>query len=892
MTDATQTTRFRFWLWLIKFIGLIVPRRLRADWQQEWEAELRCRELLLAEWDRLDRDAKLDLLRRSAGAFWDALLLQPKRLEDEMFQDLRFALRMLLKEPGFTAITVIALALGIGANTAIFSVVNAVLLQPLPFHEPERLVRVWRSSGEQDRNALSFPEFADLRAQQPVFERMAAWRSSDFTLTGHGDPVNLSGVVVTAELFPLLGVAPQLGRSFMPEEDQAGNRAVILSHSLWQNRFNSDPNVAGKTVTINSQSYNVAGVMPPEFKFPIRNDPVDLWVSLAAVAEGREPITVQRGWLAFGVIGRLKPNVTAPQAAVALRVIVDNLARRHTESKDFVSARVLPFHQEVVRDVRLGLLLMFGAVGCVLLIACANVANLLLQRATTRHKEIAIRAALGAGRVRIVRQLLTESLLLALGGGVIGWLLAMWGTNLLTSFAPRGLPRATEAGMGARVFCFSMLVSLATGLVFGLAPAVQAAKVNLNEALKEAGRSGGDGARRNRFRNALVVAEVALALMLLVCSGLLLNSFLRLQRVDPGFDSHNVLTFRIDLPASRYSQQTQVAPFYQQLISRLEAAPGVKSVSAISHLPLSSYRGRTGFSIEGIATPPDNPVPYSTDFRSVTPGYFKTMGMQLIKGRDFTARDELRSTQAAIINETLARRYFPNQDPLGKRIRPGYGIDERGWLMREIVGVVSDSKHVNLREEPPPNIYLPHGQIPRHDMTLVVRTTNDANALIGVVQKEARALDRELPVFNIRTLDQYMASSVAEPKFNTLLLGLFAGLALILTCIGLYGVMSYTFTQRTHELGIRMALGAQTRDVLKLVIRQGMGLTLLGAAIGIAGAVALTRMMKSWLFDVSPTDPLTFAAAALLLTIVALLACWIPARRATKVDPLVALRHG
>jgi len=810
------------------------------------------------------------------------------RILETFAQDLRYGLWMMLKNPGFTAVAALTLALGIGANTAIFTVVNAVLLQPLPFHEPERLVRVWRSSAEDDRTALSFPDFADIRAKQTVFERMAAWRSGDCTLTGQGDPVNLSGLVVTAELFPLLGVTPQLGRGFTPEEDQAGNRAVILSHSLWQNRFNSDPNVAGKTVTINSQSYNVAGVMPAEFKFPIRNDPVDLWVSLAAVAEGREPLTSQRGWLAFGVIGRLKPNVTAPQAEAALRVIVDNLARQHTESSDFLRARVLPFHQEVVRDVRLGLMLMFGAVGCVLLIACANVANLLLQRATTRRKEIAIRAALGAGRWRIFRQLLTESLLLALGGGVIGWLLAVWLTKLLISLAPRGLPRAPEAGMDARVLGFAVLVSLATGVIFGLAPALQAAKTDLNEALKD--NSKGGGARSNRFRNALVVAEVALTLMLLVCSGLLLNSFLRLQRVDPGFDTHNVLTFRIELPANRYSQQTQVAPFYHQLISRLEAAPGVKSVSAISHLPLSSHRGTTGFSIEGIATPPDNPVPYLTDFRAVTPGYFKTMGMQLIKGREFTPRDELRSTQVAIINEALARRYFPNQDPLGKRVMPGVGIDERGWLMREIVGVVRDSKHVSLREEPPPNIYLPHGQFPRQGMTLVVRAANGPNMLIGVVQKEAHALDSELPVFEIRTLDQYLASSVAEPKFSALLLGLFAGLALILSCIGLYGVMSYVVAQRTRELGIRMALGAQTRDVLKLVIRQGIRLTLLGAAIGGAGAVALSRVIKSWLFGVSPTDPLTFAVAALLLAVVALLSCWIPARRATKVDPITVLR--
>jgi putative ABC transport system permease protein len=816
------------------------------------------------------------LLREVSRDMWSYRMLET------LAQDLRYGLWMMLKNPGFTAVVVLTLALGIGANTAIFTVVNAVLLQPLPFHEPEQLVRVWRSSAEGDQTALSFPDFADIRTQQTVFERMAAWGSSDCTLTGQGDPVNLSGLVVTAELFPLLGVMPQLGRGFTPEEDQAGNRAVILSHNLWQNRFDSDPNVAGKTVTINSQSYNVAGVMPAEFKFPIQNDPVDLWVSL-----GTDPRIAARGRLSFSAIGRLKPNVTAPQAEAAVRVIVENLARQHTESSDFLSARVLPFHQDVVRDVRLGLLLMFGAVGCVLLIACANVANLLLQRATTRRKEIAIRAALGAARWRIFRQLLTESLLLALGGGAIGWLLAMWLTKLLISLAPSGLPRAPESGLA--VLGFAVLVSLATGVIFGLAPALQAAKTDLNEALKD-GAKGGGGARSNRFRNALVVVEVALTLMLLVCSGLLLNSFLRLQRVDPGFDSHNVLTFRIDLPSNRYSQQTQVAPFYQQLISRIEAAPGVKSVSAISHLPLSSYRGRTGFSIEGIASPTDDPAPYPTDFRSVTPGYFKTMGVQLIKGRDFTSRDGLRSTQVAIINEALARRYFPNQDPLGKRIRPGIGIDDRGWLMREIVAVVSDSKHGSLREEPPPYIYLPHGQFPRHGMTLVVRAASDPKALIGVVQKEAHTLDSELPVFSIRTLDQYLASSVAEPKFSALLLGLFAGLALILSCIGLYGVMSYAVAQRTRELGIRMALGAQPRDALKLVIRQGIGLALLGAAIGSAGAAGLTRMMKGWLFGVSPTDPLTFAVAALLLTVVALLSCWIPARRATKVDTITVLR--
>jgi putative ABC transport system permease protein len=854
-----------------------------AEAYQHTLAELSGSELLAGELRRVERPSNPEPIVLGSNRRTNMIA--------DLWQDLRYGARRLMKQPGFTLIAVLTLALGIGANTAIFSVVNAVLLQPLPFQEPERLARIWRASAEDERGACSYPDFADLRARQKVFERMAAWRGGDYTLIGKGEPVTLRGVVVTADLFPLLGAAPQLGRNFTTAEDQAGNRAAILSHSLWRQRFNADPNVLGQSISINSRIYDVVGVMPAGFAFPVQNAAVDLWLSLstAAVAEGGAPLTVQRGSLSFSVIARLKPNVSAAQAEAGLRVIVDELAKQYPESKDFIRARVVPFHQEVVREVRPGLLLLFGSVGCVLLIACANVATLLLARATTRHKEMAIRAALGAGRWRIVRQLLTESMLLALCGGAAGWLLAGWGTAALLALKPGGLPRALAAGVDARALGFTVLAALATGVLFGLAPAWQAAKTDLNEALKDGAK--GAGARRNRLRHALVVAEVAMAFVLLVCSGLLLNSFLRLQRVNPGFDPHNMLTFRITLPASRYAQLTQVAPFYQKLIARLETLPGVKSVSAISHLPLSANRGTTGFSIEGVATAPDDPVPYPTDIRFVTPGYFQTMGMQLVKGRDFNARDELRATQVAIINEALARRYFPNQDPLGKRIRPGYGIDERGFLMREIVGVASDSKHASLREAPPPNIYLPHSQIPRTTMTLVVRAANDPHGLIGAVQNEVHALDREAPVFNVKTLDEYMGATVAEPKFDTMLLGLFAGLALLLTSVGLYGVIAYAVTQRTHELGIRMALGAQSRDVLRLVIKQGMGLALLGSAIGIAGAVALTRAMKSWLFGVGPTDPLTFAAVTLLLVGMALLACYIPARRATKVDPLVALRH-
>src|SRR5262245_33250485 len=761
------------------YTELLSSGATQAEAYQRTLAELSGSEFLAGELRRVERPSNPEPIVLGTN--------RRTNMVADLWQDLRYGARRLMKQPGFTLIAVLTLALGIGANTAIFSVVNAVLLQPLPFQEPERLARVWRSSVEDERGACSYPDFADLRARQTVFERMAAWRNGDYTLTGKGEPIILRGVVVTADLFPLLGAAPQLGRSFTPAEDQAGNRAAILSHSLWRQRFNADPNVLGQSININSLSYDVVGVMPAGFAFPVQNAPTDLWLSLAtaAVAEGGAPLTVQRGRLAFSVIARLKPNVGPAQAEAGLRGIVDELAKQYPESKDFIRARVVPFHQEVVRDVRPGLLLLFGAVGCVLLIACANVATLLMARATTRRKEVAIRAALGAGRWRIVRQLLTESLLLALCGGAAGWLLARWGAVALLVLKPGGLPRALAAGVDARMLGFTLLAALAPGVLFGLAPAWQATRTDLKEALKDGIRGGGESEGRNRFGHALVVAEVALAFVLLVCSGLLLNSFLRLRRVNPGFDPHNVLTFRIALPASRYAQLTQVAPFYRRLIAQLEALPGVKSVSAISHLPLSANRGMTGFSIEGVATPPDDPVPYPTDIRFITPGYFQTMGMQLVKGRDFNARDELRATQVAIINETLARRYFPDQDALGKRIRPGNGIDERGWPMREIVGVVSDSKHVSLRETPPPNIYQPHSQIPRPAMTLVVRAANDPHGLIGAVQNEVHALDPEAPVFNIKTLDEYMGDAVAEPKFDTMLLGLFAGLALLLTSVGL-----------------------------------------------------------------------------------------------------------
>lgn len=807
-----------------------------------------------------------------------------------LWQDVRYAARMLLKQPGFTLVAISTLALGIGANTAIFSVISAVLLEPLPFAAPEQLVHVWNTEEKNDRFEVSYPDFADWRAQNQSFERMAAWTDANFTLTGTGDPLNLRGTVVTADLFPLLGVAPQIGRNFLAEEDRPGGRAVILSHHLWQQRFGADPNLSGKTIIINDQRLTVAGVMPAGFAFPIQNSAIDLWVSAAWIAEGQAPLTEQRGNHAFGVIGRLRQNVALGQAQAEMNAIVSHLAQQYPETNKF-GVRIAPLHEDLVGEVRLVLLILFGAVGCVLLIACANVANLLLARATTRHREMAVRAALGASRLRVVRQLLTESVLLSLCGGIAGLLLALWGTDLLLALVPEGLPRASEAGLDARVFGFTVMVSLLTGIVFGLVPALQAVKFGLTEALKEGSKGAGQGARRHRVRDALIVTEIALALVLLVCAGLLINSFLRLQRVDPGFDSQGVLTFRTGVPSTRYSQKTQVTAFYRQLIARLETLPGVTSVSAVDALPLSGAGAGVGFSIEGMALAPNNPFPYESGLRAVVPGYFRTMGMQLIKGRDFTARDDSEATQVAIINETLARRYFPNEDPIGKRINPSFATDKRGVQMREIVGIFRDVKHESLSAAPQPEVYVAHGQLPSNSMNIVMRTTIDPNHLIAAARNEVHLLDQDLPVFNIKTLDQYKVASVAEPRFNSTLLGIFAGLALILTAVGIYGVMAYAVTQRTHEVGLRMALGAQRGDVLRLVIKQGLLLTVIGVAIGLAGALAMTRVLASLLYGVTATDPLTFVSVALLLIIIGVLACYIPARRATRVDPLEALRH-
>ena len=811
---------------------------------------------------------------------------------ETILQDLRYGFRMLLKHPGFTMVAVVALALGIGANTAIFSVVNAVLLRPLPFAEPSRLVNLWESHIQRGINqgAVSYPNFADWRDQSQVFEGMASYHQNDFILTGVDEPARLEGAVVNADLFPLLGATPILGRTFQTEEDKPGDagRVVILSNRLWKNRFSSNPDIVGKAMVLNGKDYTVVGVMPEGFQFPVQNQPIELWATVAVDSGGEEPMTSQRGAHYMAVLARLKPNVTRAQAQSEMDVIAARLEQQYPDSNSHRGINVIPALETLVGDIRPALLILLGAVGCVLLIACANVANLLLARASSRHKEMAIRAALGASRARVVRQLLTESVLLSLAGGALGLLFALWGTSLLVTLSGDDIPRSAQIGLDANVLGFTLLVSLATGVVFGLFPALHSSKTDLTESLKEGGRGSTDGARHNRMRSGLVVAEVAIAVVLLVGAGLLIQSLRRLQQVKPGFDPHNVLSLSLGLPEVKYPTQQQI-DFYRQLLSRLEALPGVRSASAVLPLPLSNDRMRISFETEG--RPMARGDLPASEYRATGLNYFRTMGIPLLAGRDFSERDDKKSTAVIIVNEAFAQKFFPGEDAIGKHIKPGISTDETKPVWREIIGVVGNVKHLRLGAAPDPEYYVPHAQLPFDSMTIVVKTDGDPRGLISAVQSEVRTLDRDLPVYSVKTLEEYVAGAVAQPRFNTLLLASFAALALILTAVGLYGVMSYSVTQRSHEIGIRMALGARQQDVLKMVVRQGMTLTAVGLSVGLVGAYFLTRLMATLLFGVSATDPITFATIAVLLSGVALGACLVPARRATKVDPMIALRY-
>jgi len=806
-------------------------------------------------------------------------------------RDLKFALRQLRNSPGFTSVAVLTLALGIGANTAIFSVVNAVLLRPLPFPNSDSLVALFETDLQRglQRGSHSYPNFFDLRSQNTVLERAACYHSGDFIMTGRGEPARLQGAVVTSDVFPLLGVAPVLGRTFLPDEDKPSEtgRVAVLSQSLFQKRFNADPSILNQAITLNGLTYTVVGVMPAGFEFPIQNDPIELWTTIAGDASGKTPVTNQRGAHFLQVVGRLKPGVTLEQAQAEFTTIAARLEQQYPDTNTHRGLRVDSALSALVGNVRPTLFILLGAVACVLLIACANVANLLLARATSRHKEMAIRTALGASRVRVIRQLLTESVLLSLLGGAVGLMLAVWWSDLLIALGKDDIPRAVQVGIDWRVLGFTLGVSLLTGLIFGLAPAFHSSKRELVETLKEGGRGNSEGARRNKVRSVLIVAELAIAVVLLVGAGLLIQSLWRLQKVNSGLQPENVLTFALGLP-EKYNYEKQ-AQFFIDLKSRLESTPGVQSASSILPLPLSGDRFSISFEIEGRPmAPKDHP---SGDFFAAGVGYFRTMGIPIIKGRDFDDRDRHGSTPVIIITETLARQFFPNEDPIGKRIEPGINtIEDEDTTMREIVGVAADVRNRSLDTPPKPAYYVPQTQVPFDSAVMVVKTSGEPHGLISAATKQVAALDQDLPLYGAKSMEEYLSSSVAAPRFSTTLLAIFAAVALVLTVVGLYGVMSYSVAQRTNEIGIRLALGAQSRDVLLMIVKQGGTLILLGLAIGLVGAYLATRAIASLLFGVTAKDPFTFGTVAVLLAIVALLACYVPALRATKVDPMDALR--
>ena len=816
-----------------------------------------------------------------------------------LFQDIRYGLRMLRKSPAFTFVAVVTLALGIGANTAIFSIVNAVLLRPLPFPEPDRLMYVvsmgQRANGTLAEGAISYPDFFDWRSGNHVFSSLACYHPDDFTLTGIQQPLHLPGVTVSSDFFSVLGVSPMMGRGFRPEEEKPGSRVVVLSHELWQSVYGGDANIVGRAITLNQKSYEVIGVMPSGFAFPPSANPPKLWRTLAVDAEvspGEEhAMTGERGAHFLGAIGRLKDGVSIAQAREEMNLIAQALAKQYPDTnKRHPAISVKTELEHLVGDIRPALLVLMLSVGCVLLIACANVANLLLARVGKRNVEIALRVALGARRLRVVTQLLTESLLLSVAGAALAIPLASWAIKLFLRFSPESVPRMAMAGLDGQVIAFTAVIALATSFIFGLVPALRSAKPNLLQFMKDSGRGASAGRAHQRLRSALVVAETAIGLVLLVSAGLLLRSFHRLTSVDPGFNPHNVLTFNFDLPEAKYNAGQQIL-FYQELLRRLENLPGVKSVAGVAPLPLSNENLVITFQIEGRPVPrADEPF---ADLRFSSAGYFHTVGIPMLRGRDFSERDDKKSTQVVIVNEAFAKRYFPNEDPLGKHIIPGIGENGKD-VTREIVGVVGNVKHRSLSSDFTPEYYLPFDQSTGFSMSICLRTADDPASLTSAVRSLVSSMDPDLPLYGVKTMEDYVNASVAQPRLQAMLLEAFAALALVLTAIGIYGVVAYSVAQRTHEIGIRMTLGATRSDVMEMVLKSGLRLTILGVLIGVVGAIIVARGFSSlngMLFQVSPLDAVTFVSVIAILSFVSLFASYIPAWRATKVDPMIALRY-
>jgi putative ABC transport system permease protein len=810
---------------------------------------------------------------------------------NRFWQDLRFGARMLAKKPGLTFVAVLTLALGIGANTAIFSVVNAVLLKPLPYRQPERLVYAFRMQPPILRGPISRPDYLEWQAQNQSFESLAAFTYATFNLTGVDQAERLRGALVSEDFFTLFGTRAAQGRFLLPSDNQPGSpNATVISYGLWQRRFGGDPGIVGNTVTLNGDAYAIVGVAPPEFNFPSR---IDAWMP-ARLAESKQG----RGSNYLLIIGRLKDGVTIEQAQAQFNQIAAALAAQYPSSDSNLTVLVSPLLEEQVRFIRPILWIMLGAVSFVLLIACANVANLLLARAMARQKEIAIRTAMGASRWRIVRQLLTESLLLAVVGGGLGVLLAVWAIDLLVAFAPANIPRLHEVSVDRWVLGFTLLVSLVTGVLFGMAPAVQVSKSDLNETLKEGGRSAAiTSPRQALLRRALVIFEIASSLVLLICAGLLIVSIQRLTKVDPGFDPRPLLTVDVSFPrmatapglslADAQTKQLQASVnFLTQVEQRIRQQPGVEAVGAISDLPITGRSSINGdFSIVG--QPPWEPgkAPVA-EFRTVTPDYFRAIGVPLIKGRTFDDGDKLDSAPVIVINETLARQFFAGDDPIGKQMTALTGNPS------QIVGVVGDARQWGLDLPPAAEIYFPYAQVSiSAETSLVVRAHGDPARLSDAVRNNVREVSADAPVLRLKTMSEVLDLSTAQQRFTMALMAVFASIALVMAIIGLYGVMSYSVTQRTHEIGIRMALGAERRDVMRLVVGQGLTLAVIGVGTGLVAAFAGTRLLASLLFGTSATDPLTFVVVPLILLGVALGACFVPARRATKVDPMIALRY-
>ena len=812
-------------------------------------------------------------------------------------QDVRYGLRTLSKSPGFTIVAIVTLALGIGANTAIFSIVNAVLLKPLPVPEPDRLLFVTSAfSNQADVSrpfAMSYPDFLDMRATAKSLTGLAAYHGDSFTLTGLAQPLHINGVTVSGDFFSVIGKQPLLGRGFTREEEKPGSRVAVLSYHLWDSAFHGDESIVGRNITLDKQSYTVVGVMPAGFVFPMEGDPPELWRTTALDGETSDPkdppITTQRGAHFLQGIARLKPGVSLESAREELNLITRNLAAQYPDTnKKFPAATVTPELEHLVGRNRTQLIILLVSVAVVLLIACLNVANLLLVRASARGKEIALRAALGASRLRVVRQMLTESMVLGLAGALLAIPLALWALKLFINLNTN-MRRIQGAELDGTVLAFTAAITVLTSIIFGLVPALRASSPNLNEFMKE-GRSTTAGASHNRLRGMLVVAETTLGLMLLVVAGLLLRSFHRILSVDPGMNPHNVLTLNFDLPEKSYSEQQQI-DFYTQLLARMRALPGVVSAAAVTPLPLSGNDSIITFEIEG------RPVPKaeqpSADIKVVTPEYFHTLNIPIKSGRDFTEHDNAKAPGVVIVNEAFAARYFPNESPIGKHITPAASNHGKPQP-REIVGIVGNVKSQRLDVEDKTEYYIPDTQLNFGSMTVCLRTSVEPHSITPSVRNVVASMDRDLPIYDIKTMDEYLAATLTTPRFQSTLLQAFGGLALLLTAVGLYGVISYTVAQRTREIGVRMTLGASRSQVVQMVLKSGLQLTGIGVAAGLVLALIAAKLATSFssvLFGIKPTDVVTFSAVVGIVTVVSLLACYIPAYRASKVDPIIALRY-